>query len=117
VPSLLSHSFNLIPTENPSRKPSAASSNESSPAIVPAILNDASMPVSVTSYFVSFPIGRVRSCSSKSFTFLGIVIESFANIVLPAEVKPSSPQVTMRPVSVRLCVSAAVNVIGRFTFI
>ena len=44
-------------------------------------------------------------------------VSAFALDVASAEVKPSSPQVTMRPVSVRVCVSAAVSVIGRFTFI
>ena len=117
TPSTLSQASTLTPTEKPSRKPSAASTKESSPAIVLAILNTASMPVSVISYERSLPIGRVRSCSRSSFTFLLNLIESAPNTVGPAEVLPCSPHVTMRPEMVRAFESAAVSVIGTSIFI
>ena len=117
TPSLLSQASTLTPTEKPSRNPSAASTSESSPAIVLAILNTASIPESVISYERSLPIGRVRSCSKSNFTLLLNLIESAPNTVGPAEVLPCSPQVTMRPEIVRAFESAAVSVIGTSIFI
>ena len=117
TPSWLSQASTLTPTEKPSRNPSAASTSESSPAIVLAILNTASMPESVISYESNLPIGRVRSCSKSSLTFLLNLIESAPNTVGPAEVLPCSPHVTMRPEIVRAFESAAVSVIGTSIFI
>ena len=118
VPSLsVSYSSNDTSTLNPSRKPSAASTNASLPAVVSAILNVVSMadPSAVISVIKVFPILRVLSCSRLSKTAVGS-IEPFANCTLPIEALPVSSNVTMRPVIVRLLESAAVICIGVITF-
>ena len=95
TPSLLSHASTFTPTENPSLMPVAASTKASFPAVVSAILNVATIPVSVTSCAISFPIGRVRSCSKSNLMPLLKLIESLANTVGPADVLPCSPHVTI----------------------
>ena len=116
TPSTKSCAFTLTPTLKPSRKPVAASTNASLPAVVSAILNVASIPCSVAVIDKTFPIGRVRSCSSNNLTFL-VAIDSGLNVVSPADVDPVSFHVTTRPVIVRDSLSADVIVSGMFSFI
>jgi len=79
VPSLsVSYSSNETSTLKPSRKPSCASTNASLPAVVSAILNVASMPLSFDSIESVLPIRRVRSCSRFNKTGVGS-IEPAAN--------------------------------------
>ena len=116
TPSTKSCAFTLTPTLKPSRKPVAASTSASLPAVVSAILNVASIPCSVAVIDKTFPIGRVRSCSSNNLTFL-VAIDSGLNVVSPADVDPVSFHVTTRPVIVRVSLSADVIVSGMFSFI
>ena len=116
TPSLADHLSTSIPTLKPSRSPSAASTNASDPALVFPILNTASIPVSVSLYSITLPIGRERSCSKNSLTFFK-AIELAANFVRPADVLPSSFQVTIVPDIVRESLSAAVTATGIVNFI
>ena len=110
-----SHSSTITPTLKELRNPVAASSKASLAAVVLANLNLPIIAPSICSKLTLLPIGRVRSCSSKSFTGDRSMLFS-ANIVRPADVLPLSLNATMRPSIILVSVSAAVISNGNSIF-